>query len=207
MTAARGGRPGTNRLNEPEQQLVAAAQGGDRLAFGRLVQLTKGRVYAMALAIAKDPEEAQELTQETFVRALQSLPRLQDPAKFSPWLRGITHTLAKDVRRRAARERRHLQAAARERAGAVGEAADAHLARREALGRQQALLADQVAALPENTRLALDLRFREGLSYAEIGEVLGVPASTVRGLLYRGTKALRLKLAPLLEGSGAGGAA
>jgi len=53
--------------------------------------------------------------------------------------------------------------------------------------------------LPENCRVALDLRFREGLSYAEIGEVMGVPASTVRGLLYRGTSTLRRKLKPMLK--------
>ena len=54
----------------------------------------------------------------------------------------------------------------------------------------------------EEPRVALDLRFRENLSYAEIGEVMGVPASTVRGLLYRGTLALRLKLKPMLKKRG-----
>ncbi len=188
-------------MNQAELKLVAAAQGGDRQAFGQLVHRFKGRVYAMSLAIAGDPDEAHELAQETFVRALQSLPRLEDPAKFAGWLRGITSTLGKDVRRRAARERRHLQAAARQREGA-SEAADAQLARREALGHEQAALAELVDALPENTRLALDLRFREGLGYAQIGELMGVPASTVRGLLYRGTKALRLGMRPLLGREG-----
>ena len=70
---------------------------------------------------------------------------------------------------------------------------------RESGQRELALLANALPGLPENVRLALDLRFRESLSYAEIGEVMGVPASTVRGLLYRGTKALRTKLKPQLE--------
>lgn len=171
-------------------QLVVAAQNGDREAFGQLVEHYRGRVYAMAMAITADADEAQELTQETFVRALKNLPRLEAPDRFQPWLRGITHTIGRDIRRRAARERRHLEAAAHERRGEA-EAADAALAAGEAGDKDKARLATLVAALPEQQRVALDLRFREGLGYAQVGEVLGVPASTVRGLLYRATKTLR----------------
>lgn len=178
--------------------LVEAARNGDRAAFGRLVEQFRGRVFAMALAITADREEAQELTQETFVRALKSLPRLEAPEKFQPWLRGITHTVGRDVRRRAARERRHVEAAAQERPVADAPA-DHRVGEAEAARHELDALAAQVAALPETVRLALDLRFREGLSYEDIGGTLGVPASTVRGLLYRGTKALREKLAPTLK--------
>lgn len=182
-------------LNEAELQLVEAARGGDRAAFGRLVERFKGRVYAMALAITGDGHEAQELTQETFVRALQNMPRLEQPARFQPWLRGITHTVSKDVRRRAARERRHLQSAATQAPSSAPSASEGFVAR-EASAHEQQRLAELVAGLPEQVRVAIDLRFREGLSYAEIGEVMAVPASTVRGLLYRGTRALRTKLTP-----------
>lgn len=188
-------------MNEEDVQLVRAAQDGDRGAFGRLVERYKGSVHAAALAIAVDRDEAQDLTQETFARALQNLPRLQEPDKFKPWLRGITHTVSQDLRRKAARERRHLEKAAHQRPDAAA-AADDTLAAREAGEKELSVLSDLVAALPENCRVALDLRFRENLSYAEIGEVMGVPASTVRGLLYRGTRALRLKLKPMLKKRG-----
>jgi RNA polymerase sigma-70 factor (ECF subfamily) len=185
-------------LTEEDVQLVQAAQAGDRGAFGLLVERFKGRVFAAAMAIALDREEALDLTQETFARALQNLPRLQEPSKFQPWLRGITHTVSQDLRRKAARERRHMQRAAHQRPVSVGDAHDA-IASREAGEKELAVLSELVAALPENCRVALDLRFREGLSYAEIGNVMGVPASTVRGLLYRGTRDLRLKLRPKLK--------
>jgi len=188
-------------LNEEDVQLVRAAQHGDRGAFGRLVERYKGAVHAAALAIAVDREEAHDLTQETFARALQNLPRLQEPDKFRPWLRGITHTVSQDLRRKAARERRHLEQAAHQRDGAA-QAADEALVAREAGGKELAVLSELVSALPENCREALDLRFRENLSYAEIGEVMGVPESTVRGLLYRGTRALRLKMKPMLKKRG-----
>lgn len=185
-------------MNEATLQLVNAAREGDREAFGQLVIAFKGKVYATALALTGNAQEAQELTQETFVRAMQGLPRLQSSERFGGWVRGITSTLARDVRRKAARERKHLQAAALERDGRI-EPVDATVARRESTSKQAALLQDLVGALPENVRVALDLRFREGLGYAEIGEVMGVPASTVRGLLYRGTQALRKKLQPALR--------
>ncbi len=193
-------------MSEAPVQLVVAAQNGDREAFGRLVEHYRGRVYAMAMAITADTHEAQELTQETFVRALKNLPRLEAPDRFQPWLRGITHTIGRDIRRKAARERRHLEAAAHERSGAV-EAADAGITATEAGDKDRARLAAAVSALPEQQRIALDLRFREGLAYAQIGEVLGVPASTVRGLLFRGTKTLRETLAGRDGATRAGGAA
>lgn len=187
-------------LNEATLQLIDAARGGDRAAFGELVVVFKGKVYATAYALTGDAQEAQELTQETFVRAMQGLPRLESSEKFGGWMRGITNTLARDVRRKAARERRHLKAAARERDG-HGAPVDEVVADKETGAKHVAILKELVGTLPENVRVALDLRFREGLGYAEIGEVMGVPASTVRGLLYRGTKALRSKMRPMLSSS------
>ena len=180
-------------MNQAELQLVQAAQRGDRNAFGALVERHRGRVFALARAVTNDPQEAQELTQETFTRALQNLPRLETPERFTPWLSGITYNLSQDLRRRAARERKALSAAAQGRP-ATSPGAGQVFADQTALSERQRRLAELVATLPENTRVALDLRFREGLSYAQIGEVMGVPPSTVRGLLYRGTKALREQL-------------
>jgi RNA polymerase sigma-70 factor (ECF subfamily) len=185
-------------LGEADVQLVVAAQNGDREAFGRLVESHRGRVYAMAMAITADAHEAQELTQETFIRALKNLPRLDAPEKFQPWLRGITHTIGRDIRRKAARERRHVEAAAQERP-IEAESTEGPIAESEAAGAELSALADLVATLPENIRIALDLKFREGLSYEDIGKTMGVPASTVRGLLFRGTKALRERLRPTLK--------
>jgi RNA polymerase sigma-70 factor (ECF subfamily) len=189
-------------LKEADLQLVTEAQSGDRDAFGELVVLYRGRVYAKALALSGDNEEAQELTQETFVRAMQNLPRLKQPERFGGWLGGITSTLAKDVRRKAAREKRHMRNAAHQRPLTDDVAPDAALALRESSQRRNALLLDLVNTLPESVRIALDLRFRRDLSYAQIAKEMGVPQSTVRGLLHRGTKALRTKLRPMLSREG-----
>lgn len=171
---------------------------GDRDAFGRLVDRYRGRVHAFSLAVCIDADEAVELTQETFVRALQNLPRLKESERFAGWLRGIQYTVSQDIRRRAARERRHRERLAQVRPERPPEQPDAVVADRELAERAGAQLADELAQLSEPCRIALDLRFREGLSYAQIANVMGVPASTVRGLLYRGTRTLRDRMRPAL---------
>ncbi|RMG17776.1 MAG: RNA polymerase sigma factor [Planctomycetota bacterium] len=185
-------------MKQVDLKLVLAAQDGDRDAFGRLMDLYKGRIYAMSLAITGDRDEAQELTQETFVRALQGLPKLSSPERFPSWLRGIARTAGQDARRKAARERKHALAAGERGARRASPTPSEEVSARELAQADRAQLEAQLAALSSDCRLALDLRFGEDLSYAEIARVLGVPVSTVRGLLYRGTKTLRERMRPHL---------
>lgn len=74
--------------------LIERAQGGDRQAYGELVERFQGSVYAMALARVRDPLEAQELAQDVFVHAMRKLPQLRDPRCFAGWLRRITARMA-----------------------------------------------------------------------------------------------------------------
>src|SRR5262245_14118390 len=75
-------------------ELVHRAQGGDRVAFGELVERFQGAVYAMALARVRDAAEAQELAQEVFIHAMKKLPQLRDARCFAGWLRKITARMA-----------------------------------------------------------------------------------------------------------------
>jgi RNA polymerase sigma-70 factor (ECF subfamily) len=74
--------------------LVERAQGGDRAAYGELVERFQPTVYAMALARLRNPTEAQELVQEVFIHAMTKLAQLRDPACFAGWLRQITERMA-----------------------------------------------------------------------------------------------------------------
>src|SRR5262245_12536966 len=74
--------------------LVARAQRGDREAYGELSEQFRPTVYAMALARLRDPNEAQELTQEVLVHAFVKLGQLRHPAAFAGWLRQITARMA-----------------------------------------------------------------------------------------------------------------
>src|SRR3954467_10425643 len=75
-------------------ELVLKAQGGDRAAYGELVERFQPTVYAVALARLRNPAEAQELTQEVFLHAMRKLPQLRDPQCFAGWLRQITVRMA-----------------------------------------------------------------------------------------------------------------
>jgi RNA polymerase sigma-70 factor (ECF subfamily) len=157
-------------VNDEELALVRSAREGDSQSYGRLVDRYRGRVYALAVSIARAPDEAERLVRETFVRAWTALPTLQRPERFPAWLSRITY--------KAGVEQRAGQAAAsRPPAATTREVLD------EALGE-----------LPEPQRVALDLRVREQLDYAEIAETLDLPADSVRDLLARATATLREKL-------------
>ena len=75
-------------------QLVRAAQAGDRNAFGQLIERYQSMVFAIALRRLRNYAEAQELSQDVFVQALQKIDQLQNPVCFGGWLRSITHRMA-----------------------------------------------------------------------------------------------------------------
>jgi len=75
-------------------ELVVRAQGGDRSAYGTLVERFQPTVYALALSRLRNPVEAQELAQEVFVHAMTKLDQLREPAAFAGWLRQITVRMA-----------------------------------------------------------------------------------------------------------------
>lgn len=74
--------------------LVREAQAGDRLAYGELIDCFQGTIYAIALARLRNTAEAQELTQEVFLRGMKKLGQLRDPQCFAGWLRQITVRMA-----------------------------------------------------------------------------------------------------------------
>jgi len=74
--------------------LVERAQGGDRIAYGELVQRFEPTVYAVALSRVRNPDEARELTQEVFLHGMKKLNQLREPAAFPGWLRQITVRMA-----------------------------------------------------------------------------------------------------------------
>ncbi len=195
-------------MEEEDRRLVLDARVGMREAFAKLVDRYRGRVYALAISIMNDHASALELTRDTFVRAHKELPRLQDPDRFPGWLSQLTY--------RVGRERRHERLEdsetelANERSGGFkldkleSSGSGATIATPFATGEAElALLEALVAALPERVRVALDLRFREGLGYDEIAETLEVPRAQVPALLARGTRKLRAKLKPFLRKRGA----
>lgn len=172
--------------------LVLAAQGGDPEAFGEIVRRYQRSVYRVAYGLTRNPSDADDLAQETFVRAYQAIGRFRVGEPLYPWLSRIAVNLAYTLfRRRKRRPETPLEPlieAGRQWAGEEDPAEDA--ARSEHQGQLQAAFEE----LKPEHRAVLVLRVVEGLSYEQIAESLTVPIGTVMSRLSRARTELRSRL-------------
>ena len=158
------------------EALARAARGGDLDAFESLVRRYQRRVYALAYQHLRDPDEAQDLAQEVFVRLYRNLHRYDPSRPFQPWF----WRLAVNV---AATYRRHRPATALE---LPDVAAAAGPAREEALPLERAL-----ADLSDDLRLPVLLHYYLDLPLDEIALSMGLSLSAVKSRLHRARALLR----------------
>ena len=168
-----------------DRELVEAARGGDREAFADLVRARGDRLYALAQRILRDVDRTGDAVQEALVIAWRDLPGLRDPDRFDAWLHRL---LVRSCVVEASRTRR-LAANLRVLPVEVPAAGDDFLsvADRDELDRG-------FRRLPTAQRAMLVLRHYAGLEPAEIAEVLGIPAGTVRSRLHHAHRAMRAAL-------------
>jgi RNA polymerase sigma-70 factor (ECF subfamily) len=177
---------------------VRAARGGDAGAFRRLVETHMRAVYALGYRLLGDADDADDVAQETFVRAYRALDRYDERYSFYTWLRAIaTRVALNEIAKRKRRRTDHGEAfetasdtVADERADAVEALADVELRSRVQAG---------LTSLPEEYRAVLVLRAEQQMSYAEIASALDVPVGTVMSRLHRGRALLRRALGTVGE--------
>ncbi|HZP47358.1 MAG TPA: sigma-70 family RNA polymerase sigma factor [Vicinamibacterales bacterium] len=159
--------------------LVRAAQGGDRAAFGELYALYAGMVHSIALA-RLGADDAADVVQEAFLRALRQLRRLRDVNAFGGWLAAIARNVIRDVQRLGCRR-------------ADADVEPAHRdTQHEDMQARTALRA--IRALPAVYREPLLMRLVEGMTGPEIAHRTGLTPGSVRVNLHRGMKLLRRRL-------------
>jgi len=168
--------------------LVQRARAGDQAAFDRLAERYRAALRAMAFLRTSDREAAQDLAQETLMRAWEALPTLREPAAFLPWLKRIAAHACLNWHRPARTEILSLEAAGL--SGFAAEAVLQPLAILLARERQRALR-QALASLPEANRIALLMHVWDEASYEEIAAFTGVRVSTVEGRLYQARKQIR----------------
>lgn len=186
---------------QPEDEtLVAQARSGDRAAFGELVRRHQDAVYRVVRRTSRvDAARAEDLAQETFLRAFQALDRFRGDSPFIHWLFRIATNLTINrvttVAARTERKAVSLDAPIRSMNGdKTIDPADRHAPAPGAeLERHElkSALGEALDRLPEEFRAAVVLRDVEGLEYDSIAEVLNVPIGTVRSRIHRGREALR----------------
>jgi RNA polymerase sigma-70 factor, ECF subfamily len=166
-----------------DEALVRRAAAGEREAFDELVRRHRARVYALALRICRNADDAEDALQETFIAAYRALPRFDRRARVSTWLYRIATNKCYDI---LARRRPTADPAA------LPEPADPH----DPFARsgQSALLTQALDALPEQFREAALLCDVCGLTPAEAGEVAGVPEGTMKSRSFRARGLLAVAL-------------
>src|SRR5215831_10168481 len=160
------------------EALARAARGGDLDAFEALVRRYQRRVYALAYQHLRDPDEAQDLAQEVFVRLYRNLDRFDPARPFDPWFWRVAANVAASYRRR----RRAVHAELPEDAAAP--------ARQDTLPLERAL-----GDLSEDLRLPVLLHYYADLPLEEVATALGISLSAAKSRLHRARGVLRRLLA------------
>lgn len=187
---------------EVDQQLVERAQRGDKHAFELLVAKYQRRLGRLISRFVRNSAEAEDVTQDAFIKAYRALPSFRGDSAFYTWLYRIGINTAKN----------HLVAQGRRAptstpfdADEAEDFEDAALLHEVATPENE-LMSKQVVEvvnsslqeLPDDLRTALTLREIEGLSYEEIAVVMDCPIGTVRSRIFRAREAIAANLRPLL---------
>lgn len=179
-------------MDSSENDIYRAAIHGDRDAFEMIIRRQSRALFAIAYGVLQNREEAEDVVQDSLVKAWKSRWRVRDPEKFPAWLSTIARHRARDVARR--RRSVPLPTEAAEPIDPQFEEA-ARISREDTVNEQ---VRAALATLPELHRSALTLRYFEALDYAAIERTLGLSNGALRGILGRAMGAMRKRLRPAL---------
>lgn len=200
----------SDRRSTEKDDLIDRLKTGDPRAFRQLIETHQRSIYRVCLRMMRSEAEAEDMTQETFIRASRSMDQFRGEASLSTWLYRVAINLCKNrinylQRRRSTQHRSLVQleeakgdAWQSDRVGgAAPETPDALAEGREA----QALIGQALDQLPDQLKTILLLRDIEGLSYAEVSEVTQLPLGTVKSRLHQARLQL-MELYRSLQGEG-----
>jgi RNA polymerase sigma-70 factor (ECF subfamily) len=177
-----------------ERELIGKVLAGSLGAFEALIRQYERLVYAVVWRIVHSEADAEDISQEVFIKVHRHLSRFRFQSKLSTWIARIAYTTALNhlKRSRQGRQQVGLESAAAQLAALheppAWEAQDLHAHMHRLIGE-----------LPVPYRTVLTLYHLEEFSYEEIGAVTGMPAGTVKSYLFRARKLLRAKLEPIIN--------
>ena len=178
-------------------------QNGDQQAFELLVAKYQRRIFRLISRFVRDPATAEDISQETFLRAYRSIGRFRGESQFYTWLYRIAVNTAKrsavagargPVLQESATNAENEETFSSQEQLSTWDTPEAVMASREIADTVNAAM----DALPEELRTAIALREIEGMSYDEIAQLMGCPVGTVRSRIFRAREAIARQLRPLL---------
>ena len=167
--------------DDADAELIRRHLGGDRAAFGVLVERHQRRVYNLTFRMLGRPEDAADATQDAFITAMRKLEGFRGTSAFTTWLHRVAVNICYDALRKRVREI-PVEEHAEEPAAGSPDMADTSAT---AIDVQRALL-----TVPEEFRAVLILHDVQGVPYEAIAEAIGAPLGTVKSRLHRGRVAL-----------------
>ncbi len=173
-------------MEASEREQYRAAIQGNREAFEMIIRTQSRTLFAIAYGILQNREEAEDIVQDSLVKAWKTRWRVRDPEKFPAWLATIVRHRAHDV----VRKRRTVPLSER-----LTEPIEPEPPDTSALDRR---LHSALATLPELHRIALTLRYFEEMEYRTIENTLGLTNGSLRGILGRALASMRKQLRPAL---------
>lgn len=195
---------------DPDLELTERCKAGDRIAFRTLVERHQTAVFNTVVGIVKDPDEADDLTQEVFVKVYRSLDRFMGQSLFSVWLYRIAVNQSLDKLK--SRKRRPNTVPMDDLAGTADvewDALFADAAPNAAEAYEETQLQEAIhrvlTSLAPDHRVVITLKDIEGLSQEEIAAILNCPVGTIKSRLTRAREALKERLRPFYESWIAGG--
>ena len=169
-----------------DADLITRARQSDIEAFNLLVSRWEKRVFNYLLRLTGNPEDSLDLSQDVFLKAYQNIRKLDDAARFGPWLFRIAHNEACSHFRKRRPEAGAEDAAFLERTPAPGVAPEVSIA-----------VAGALARLTPDQREAVVLKVYQGFRFEEMALILNCPVSTVKSRLYTALDLMKNELAPV----------
>lgn len=178
---------------QDDRELVAASKVGNQDAFAQLVQRHQRRVFNLVFRMLQHYEEANDVTQETFLAAWQGLSSFRGDALFSTWLYRIAYNCSLKQLEQRKRDT-VLQVAVQAEQSLQHEGCDERAHAEMEAHERQALVREHLSMLPAKYRVVLVLRHLQEMTYEEMAEILTMPIGTIKTHLFRARNLLKERL-------------
>ncbi|MCC6484466.1 MAG: sigma-70 family RNA polymerase sigma factor [Armatimonadetes bacterium] len=190
-------------MNEHEARLIERCKLRDAAAYNELYSLYERKMYNFALRMSGNPDDAEDIVQETFIRVFNAIQNFRGEANFSTWVFRIANNVFLDMRKKAkAHPQTSLQDALELEESEVTRQIEDPSPQPQDVAQQAELnriMQRAINSLPDYQKTMVILYHTQNKSYEEIAEIMNLPIGTVKSRLNRARIALKSKLQPIRE--------
>ena len=182
---------------EEEKRLIERTQSGDRLAFKQIVESHKKMVYYLAYDLTGNHQDAEDLSQQTFIRMYNSISKFRGEAKICTWLRKITVNLYLDMKRSKLYKSQKMQESLEEKEFQYNSIqSSSNVENKTDIKMIHARIKSSLHNLSPKEKSIFVMRHFQEMKISEISDSMNIAIGTVKSLLFRSVQKLQLSLAP-----------